>query len=334
MAIRGSFVIIALFYTVVAVAQKPAKDTLSLDSTFTDYDFLFSELDAFLDSITAPRTFALINVGLTPGSFSEVMDDYEVKTEKRLVFTPSFTFFHKSGFGLGAEASLVHDGQQLNPFQYAFTATYDYLQNDNYITGLSYTHFVTQKDLAFYTSPLRHQLFGYFTWRDFWLKSSVGVSYGWGSREDFKDREDKIIAMQLAARGFTRTNTRETVNDLSLLASVRHDFYKLSLLGEHDYFRFTPQISFSSGTHQFGFNQTSNSYATVTRTGTRILYDTETVSLDNNLYFQPLSLTGFLKLEYGVKKFFIQPQVSFDYYFPAKQDNFLTTWIVNAGFIF
>ena len=90
MAIRGSFVIIALFYTVVAVAQKPAKDTLSLDSTFTDYDFLFSELDAFLDSITAPRTFALINVGLTPGSFSEVMDDYEVKTEKRLVFTPSF----------------------------------------------------------------------------------------------------------------------------------------------------------------------------------------------------------------------------------------------------
>jgi hypothetical protein len=46
-----------------------------------------------------------------------------------------------------------------------------------------------------------------------------------------------------------------------------------------------------------------------------------------------LSLTLFLRGEYSVSKFFIQPQMVFDYYFPTKQNNFSTLFSVNVGFI-
>ena len=45
-------------------------------------------------------------------------------------------------------------------------------------------------------------------------------------------------------------------------------------------------------------------------------------------------LREFLKTEYSKGKFFIQPQVLFDYYFPAKEGNFSTAFLLNAGVIF
>jgi hypothetical protein len=108
----------------------------------------------------------------------------------------------------------------------------------------------------------------------------------------------------------------------------------LNTLSKNDYVRITPQISFVSGTQQFGFNQTSTTYATIRRTGRNILYSTENIALDDRLYFQPISLTAFLKTEYSIGKFFVQPQLLFDYYFPATENNFATSFVVSTGFVF
>jgi hypothetical protein len=56
--------------------------------------------------------------------------------------------------------------------------------------------------------------------------------------------------------------------------------------------------------------------------------------LDDKTYFQPLSLTMFLRTEYSIKKFFIQPQVALDYYFPAKTNNFSVLFSLNMGLMF
>jgi hypothetical protein len=58
------------------------------------------------------------------------------------------------------------------------------------------------------------------------------------------------------------------------------------------------------------------------------------VYLDDELKFQPLSLTFYLRSEYSLGKFFIQPQFIVDYYFPASSNNLNTMFSVNAGFIF
>jgi hypothetical protein len=335
MPAKKVFFIVSFFIATTSIAQKPVTDSFSVDTSFTDYDLLFNELDAFLDSITAPRSFTLFNLGISNGYFSyRSVDILEIETIKKLNLTPSLAYFDKSGFGISAEASIADYGNRLNAYQYSFTGSYDFMKKNRFITGVSFTHFLTKSDLPFYTSPLKNEIFAYFTYKKHWLKPSIGISYGWGSREDFEDREEKINAIQLAQRGFTRTSTRESINDFNLISSVRHDFYWLDIFSKKDYIRLTPQLSFSSGTHQFGFNQTSNTYATVRRTGSSVLYSTENISLDNNLYFQPLSLSAFLKTEYSIGKFFIQPQLVFDYYFPASQNNFSTTWLLHAGLIF
>ncbi|HRF18786.1 MAG TPA: hypothetical protein PK977_11485, partial [Chitinophagaceae bacterium] len=101
-----------------------------------------------------------------------------------------------------------------------------------------------------------------------------------------------------------------------------------------DHIRFTPQLSFTSGTQKFGFNQSSSTYATTVRTGTNVLFNSENVYLDDQIKFQPLSLTLFLRGEYSIGKFFIQPQLMLDYYFPANADNFNAIFQMNLGFIF
>ncbi len=334
MPVKNWFLVLGLLAAIPSFAQKPAKDYPPVDTTVTDYDLLFSELDAFLDSITAPRSFTLFNLGITSAYFNfEEKSSYYLQTSKKMLFAPSISYFGKSGLGFSVGASVIDDGYNVNPYQYSATLSYDYIRNRKFMTGVSLTHFITKDNLAFYTSPLQNEAYAYFTYRNFWIKPTVGVSYGWGSRSDYEEREEYITSLQLAQRGFTRINTQETVNDFNLITSVRHDFYWLHLLSKKDYARVTPQIVFSSGTHQFGFNQTSNTYASVRRTGASVLYSSERINLDNSLYFQPISLAGFLKAEYGRGKFFVQPQLMLDYYFPATENNFTTSFVINAGFI-
>lgn len=305
-----------------------------VDTSFTDYDLLFDELDALLDSIMAPGSFAMFNTGITSSYFNYESNNGSNKAKRKLIVAPSFSYFHKSGLGLTAATSIIREDGSINPYQSSATASYDFLGSKKFITGLSFTRFFTKENLPFYTSPLNSQAYAYFTYRNFWLKPSVALSYGWGSRTDFSQREEQITAIRLRPRGYTKINTEESVHDFGLTTSIRHDFYWLNLLSKKDFVRITPQISFVSGTQKFGFNQSSNTYATVRGTGTNVLLASENIYLDDALYFQPVSLTAFLKTEYSIGKFFVQPQLLFDYYFPATDKNFTTAFMVNAGVIF
>ncbi|MFZ1532565.1 MAG: hypothetical protein WAT14_00280, partial [Chitinophagaceae bacterium] len=222
----------------------------------------------------------------------------------------------------------------LNFYQGAITPSYDYLNNKSLATGISYTKFFTKDSLPFYTTPLQNELYAYFTYRKWWIRPTIAMSYGWGSRTDFMQREELIQDLRLRRRGFTYINTEEKISDFSIMATLRHDFYWLDVLTFKDHIRFTPQISFTSGTQKFGFNQSSNTYATVIRNNSNVLYSTENVYLDDELRFQPLSLTMFLRGEYSIGKFFIQPQFTMDYYFPATSNNFNSIFSINIGCMF
>lgn len=315
-------------------AQKK-QDSIAVDSSFYDYETLFSELDLLLDSLISPRSFTLVNLGIGNGFFSyPSASDYSVNTRRRFTYAPSLSYYDKSGLGISAGSAIVNDGSSMNPYQFSVTGSYDFMKNRNFITGISFSKIMTKHDLPFYTSPLQNEVFAYFTYRKSYFKPSVSMSYGWGNRDDYDEREEKIQNIQLAQQGFTRITTRESIADFNLIASVRHDYYLLDVLSNGDYLRFTPQLSFISGTQQFGFNQTSNTYATVRRNGRSVLYNTENVSLDNQLYFQPISLMAFLKTEYTIRKFYVQPQLVFDYYFPASENNFSTSFVINTGLFF
>jgi hypothetical protein len=330
-----SMLLLFLGLSVFAVAQKPEKKAPVLDTLFTDYDALFSEMDVFLDSLMAPRSFVLFNVSASSGYLNfESKETYQLVTEKKFFYTPSLSYFSKSGLGLTTSASVVHDGKSMNPYQFSVTGSYDYLKNRAFITGVSFAKFFTKQNLGFYTSPLQNAMYTYFTYRRWWIKPTISASYAWGSRSAYSEREEYITSIRLRPTGYTRINTEESINDFSMNVAVRHDFYWLNVLSNNDHVRITPQVLYVSGSQQFGFNQNSNSYGTLRTTNTSVLYNTENITLDDQLYFQPIALTGFLKTEYSKGKVFIQPQVQFDYYFPAKSNKFTTSFVINAGVIF
>ncbi|HEX2606017.1 MAG TPA: hypothetical protein VHK91_01515 [Flavisolibacter sp.] len=253
---------------------------------------------------------------------------------KKLILTPSLSYYSKTGLGISATASAIREKKKLLPYQFYLTGSYDYIKNRKFITGISLTHFFTKDSLDFYTSPLTNEAYVYFTFRNFWLKPSISGSYGWGTRSGYQEREEYIYSLLLRPNGYTRINTEENITDINLTLSLRHDFYWMNVLASRDFIRLTPQFVFTSGTQQFGFNQTSNTYGKARLTGNNILYNTEEVYLDNSFYFQPLSLSAYIKTEYSRGKFFLQPQFLIGYYFPAETNNISTAFQLNAGVIF
>lgn len=319
--------------SVMTPVKKEKKDFLAIDTTF-DYD-LFQDFDAFMDSILSPHSYFLGNLSVGKGFFNfENKGSSLIETSKKLTYAPTLGYYHKSGLGFTTTGYIVNDETNLNFYQFSLSPSFDYLQNRDFATGVSYDRFFTKDSLPFYTSPLQNEVYAYFTYRKLWMRPSVALSYGWGSRSDYQKREELLQSLRLRPRGFTYINTTESVSDFSVMASVRHDFYWLDVFTYNDHIRFTPQIVFTSGTQKFGFNQSSNTYGTAIRTGSNELYNSEDFYLDDQLKFQPLSLTLYLRGEYAIGKFFIQPQVTMDYYFPSPTDNFNTFISVNAGFVF
>jgi hypothetical protein len=317
----------------VSVTLLQAQKVKALDS-LAYYDELFNELDAFIDSITAPRTMVLINVGVSNNFLNyQTGSDVGLDSRRKISLSPSVGYYHKNGLGINAASTIVHDGIRMNPYQFLVTGSYDYLKSEAFIAGVSGTHFFTRDSLSFYTSPLQNEVNGYFTYKKWWIKPSLSLSYGWGSREEYEEREEYITSLRLRPAGYTQINTQESINDFSVTASVRRDFYWLDLLGKDYVLRLTPQLMFVSGTQKFGFNQTSSTYSTKVN-GKRVLFDADDVYLDDKVTFQPLSLTAFIKSELSFGKFFVQPQLALDYYFPAKENHLNTGFIFNAGLIF
>lgn len=313
---------------------KPIADKYVYTSIDTSLDIysLMEEMDEFLDSIYSPRSYLLGNLGVGRSAFNFLQNSESLlQTEKKLTYTPSVSYFHKSGFSMSVTGNMLKNNSKTDMYQFSISPGYDYLKNYDWSAGIAYTKFFTKNSISFYTTPLQNELYTYFTLRKFWLKPSVVLSYGWGNRTDYFEREILIQDLRLRRDGIIKINSTESINDFSVSASVRHDFYWLDIFSEKDYIQFSPQLVFSSGTQSFGFNQSTNIYGTAKRNGANLLYNSENIFLDDQLLFQPLSLTLLLKGEYFFGKIFFQPQLACDYYFPASEKNLNFLFSLNMG---
>jgi len=305
-----------------------------------DIDELLNDFDLFLDSMLTPRSCVLLNLSMTQGYFSFTnKNNVLIKEARKSIWSPTFGYYDKGGLGITLASYAIYDSGTRYVYQGSLTPSYDYLQNRKLATGISFTRYFTRNSLPFYTSPLQNELTGYFLWRKSWLQPGIAANYGWGSRTEFKKREityRKLVATA-ANDGTIRildtisilTKNRESIIDFSLMFSLRHDFYWLEIFSKKDHIRFSPLLAVCAGTQKFGFNQSNTAFGNL-RAAT--YYTSRSVSLQQK--FQLLSSTLYLRGEYFFGKFFIQPQVLFDYYFPGENSNITTLFSINAGFLF
>lgn len=335
--IKKFFLMCIFFISVNSFAQKKG-----IDSTLY-YNEMFSELESFLDSLSAPRNMFIVNMGFSNNFINSKTVNQTIESNRRLLFSPSIGFYSKMGLGLNL-ASFINDvGSSWYMYQWLTTASYDYLRSDKIFTGVNYTRYFTRDSVSFYVSPLENEMSAYLMYKPSKFKPSLAATYGWGTRENFRKGVQYIDVLKkgrgrgnglIPPVGDTDTLTIESINDFTLAASVRRDFVWMRLLGKNNITRLIPQLTFTSGTQRFGFNQTANSFITNKNEKGSVLYNTDNVELEDDLGFQPLSLAVALRSELSFGKFFFQPQLIADYYLPAKEKNLLMGFRINTGFSF
>ena len=130
--------------------QKAFSQEKGLDSLFTGrdttavMDSLMKDFEQFLDSLTAPKSFFALNLGVGTGFFSfEDKNSVFLTTRQKLIISPSTGYYHRSGLGISATAFLIHDDKSLNLYQVAFSPSYDLIRK-KLSTGISYTRYFSK----------------------------------------------------------------------------------------------------------------------------------------------------------------------------------------------
>jgi hypothetical protein len=330
----GMVVLLFVFGNQNTNAQKTRIDSLFMNSdTASVIDSLMKDFDSFLDSISAPRSFFNVSVGFGNGIFSfENKNSTFLTTEKKFIVSPSIGYYHKSGFGISASGYMINENNRFGFYQYAFTPSFDFIKR-KISTGISFSRYINKDSLSFYTTPIQNELFAYFSYKKWWLRPTISVSYGWGSRTEYEKKQYKIYRrlLQHSSRYYITVENKETVSDLSVTLAVRKDFSWYGVLLKNDIISATPVILFNSGTQHFGFN---TSYTYTLPSAIRINATPGNNNISSKTEFAPQSLSMVLRGNYMKGNFMIMPQVLFDYYLPEADEKFHTVFSVTAGLSF
>ncbi|MGB8190348.1 MAG: hypothetical protein WCF67_00455, partial [Chitinophagaceae bacterium] len=271
--------------------------------------------------------------GIGTGYFSfENKNNFVFTTEKKLLVSPSVGYYHKSGLGLAATGFLLLDGGNTGFYQFSLSPSFDYLRSKTITTGIAFTKYFSKDSLPFYNTPIQQEVFAYFGIKKWKLRPSISVSYGWGSKEEYEKKQVLVWNrwLQRSQRGFITVRNEESVHDLAATISLKYNFSWFELFSKEDGFTLTPVLLVSGSTQRFGFNTSYQSTSTVIRNN--ILPSNQQISEQTG--FGAQSVSFIIRADYSIGKFFIMPQVLFDYYLPEADDRFSMAYTVMAGFNF
>ena len=315
-------------------AQQSTLDSLFAkgDSTAV-MDSLLKDFGNYLDSISKPKSFFALNMGVGNGYFSfENKNSVFLTNTQRIIVTPSAGYYHKTGLGITATSFFLMDGSNSQLYQFAVTPSYDYLGSKKLGFGFAFTRYFEKDSLPFYTTPIANEFFGYFTVKKLWIRPTLSISYGWGSNTEYQQKQTLIWRerLQRYTRGFVYIKNKESVQDFATILSLKHDFDFYRLFVREDAFSVTPVFLFTASTQSFGFN-TSYQYST---NGVRANVLPSNQKISDQTSFRPQSISFILRTDYNVRKFFVMPQLLLDYYLPDADQHLSVGYSVTAGFNF
>jgi len=315
-------------------AQKSRLDSLFMNRDPDKVlDSLLEDFDDYLDSVLKPKSFFNVSMGVGTGVFSfEDKNSVYLNAERKFVFLPSAGYYNKTGLGISAMAFVMKDAGKVNFYQYAISPSFDVIKR-KYSTGFAYTRYIQKDSLSFYTTPVQNELFAYYSYKDFVVRPTIGVAYGWGAKESFEKRKIRVLKKRSkrSRNYYVTERTRESVSDLSVVLSVRKDFNFHSVLFSEDLISLTPVLAVNSGTEHYGLN-TTYSFLLPSSVHGNVL--PQNSSLNDKPGFAVQSLAMTLRASYLKGKFILQPQVLFDYYIPGTGESFSTAFSIIAGMNF
>ena len=86
------------------------------------------------------------------------------------------------------------------------------LSRGSFSTGISFSKYISKDSLSFYTTPIQNEFFAYFSYKKWWLRPSISVSYGWGSKTEYEKRKHKLEQKTFTTKQQVLCNQSRTKN--------------------------------------------------------------------------------------------------------------------------
>ena len=315
----------------IAVAQTDslsAKDKELLDSMMENDEFLklMKEKD---------KSYFDLNIGISNSIFSTNNNSLnaEQAETKKIFFTPSVGYYHKSGLGIVFGGYISSDSGKLKTYQYALNPFYAY-SGKKIETGISYTRYISGASVnSFTVSPYKNDIYANIKLKKPWLQTGLAFGFANGKFEEYYD-STFIVNTPTGPRLVRITDTITTkLKDFSVIFSVEHEFEFKNVFGKKDDIIFTPAFLINGSTQRW-FISHSNSFNN-RRPIVQNLLKRSYGDGGASAAFQIQSVAFLTEATYSTGNFYLQPQLYFDYFLPSTTGKrFTTVFSVTTGFSF
>ena len=322
--------------------QTNAQHSSRLDSLFAKsdttavMDSLMQGFDAFLDSLSQPKSFFSVMAGIGNRSFSIKNNSLNTQesTTRQFSFTPTLAYYHKKGLGISATGFLANLGGSFHFYQYAITPSYDYISH-KIAAGVSYTRYFGKDTTTINASPYENDLYAYFNIHHKNWRYGIAAGYATGFFNDKLSYSDSVYRYSNILQRYVWLHVTKTIasenylKDFSLSASLRRDFEWMNVFRKDD--NITASITTYLVTGYARINSNTNINYATKRKLTLAKFRRSYSSADgNNFQVQSLALSA--SIFYTIGKFNVQPVWFMDYYFPDTDKKFSQVFSLTFAF--
>lgn len=315
--------------TLCALAQTDTlsqKDKAALDSMMKNDEFLKLMKDEAKSAVD-------ISMGFGNGAFSaDNKAANATGVTNQLIVMPSVLYRTKKGFSFGVTGFLTNSivNNKLELYQTGLSGAYDYY-GDDVRTGISYTRFLSDKNKYNSKSLYQNDFFGYLKRAKGILQPGLSLGFSNGTYKE-TSLASFVLRRPLNPRGDTTIIAMDSTDNkasyFSVSANIEHDFNFYTVFSKNDELDFVPSVIINFGSDKLTQTHTNKIFDRI-----RKLSTIKKVESNNKLQVQ--SVAASFDFTYSVGKFFLQPNLYFDYYLPETSSQRLSTiFSVTTGFTF
>lgn len=322
------------FSTTFAFAQTDTtitkKDKAVLDSMMAADDFLH----LFEDSA---QSYFDISIGFGNGTFSTQNQAVNATGyTNQLVLTPAVFYFFKSGINIGVTGFLTNENSNLSLYQTGASVGYDY-KDKKIATGISYTRYFGDKDKYNGKSIYQNEAYAYLKYTKPYIEPGISFGFANGNYKaidvaSFKrlvhfplplpNGRDSVITFT----GLDSTNNKTSYFSVTL--SAEHTFEFENIFTKNDGLTIEPIIMLNAGSDKVNSTHTNKIF-----NNPKVKASRKKTSQTNKMQLQ--SIASSINFTYGIGKFYLQPNVYFDYYLPqTSEKRFSSIFSLTAGISF
>lgn len=339
-----------LLPTVSLLAQETVSDTIPINK-----DSIEREVNAFLDmldSLKQPKSY--FQVGIGAGNMQYSVNNTALnaqQTKKNINITPVIAYYHKSGFGIAYNGFIAMENGSSSFYQHTITPSYDYESSEKFGAGITYTRYfkgAVEHELA---SPYKNDFYGYAEYKNWKIKPSISLGFANGRQSQYSQTDTFAVIKRYLRPDttifFKQYDTLHVkLRDYSVIASVRSKFTWDGITA-HDYIVFSTALMMYFGLSDYDMEYISKSKLTPDliqyfRLNKLVAYRFSkqfpilgaSRNYNDTGKFNLQSLGMNVDVAWYIRKFYINPQLYFDYYLLSSKNKFNALFTVHTGLMF